>query len=197
MAEIPTSNDQSLPVLLRETVEWLANHVGCVSMIDWDMHSNRILSAATQLESGHETTAGVSAEEFDRYRRCLYRANGRLIQLGREPEKLDYPQAKVADEPNYNILPWHISKPVPDCQCHGCSGLKATPDAYKATCEGGSGGPCTQPDCEKCWPDEELVEHLYVPRSSGNDQCMACGKPKSDCSAVNGSLPQQEKNDGI
>lgn len=66
---------------------------------------------------------------------------------------------------------------------------KATPDAYKATCEGGSGGPCTQPDCEKCWPDEELIEHLYVPRSSGNDQCMACGKPKSECSAVNGRPP--------
>lgn len=71
--------------------------------------------------------------------------------------------------------------------------VKATPDAYKAACEGGSGGPCTQPDCETCWPDEEVCEHLYVPRSSGNDQCMACGKPKSECSAVNGSLPQEER----
>lgn len=26
--------------------------------------------------------------------------------------------------------------------------------AYVATCEGGTGGPCTQPDCEVCWPDE-------------------------------------------
>lgn len=24
--------------------------------------------------------------------------------------------------------------------------------AYVATCQGGTGGPCTQPDCEKCWP---------------------------------------------
>jgi hypothetical protein len=27
--------------------------------------------------------------------------------------------------------------------------------AYVATCEGGTGGPCCDPDCEKCWPDRE------------------------------------------
>jgi hypothetical protein len=32
----------------------------------------------------------------------------------------------------------------------------AIPEAYKANCEGGTGGPCTQPDCEKCWPDEPM-----------------------------------------
>lgn len=31
------------------------------------------------------------AAELERYKRCLYRANGRLIQLDQEPEKLDYP----------------------------------------------------------------------------------------------------------
>ncbi len=30
------------------------------------------------------------ALELDRYKHCLYRANGRLIQMGHEPEKLDY-----------------------------------------------------------------------------------------------------------
>jgi hypothetical protein len=35
--------------------------------------------------------------DFIRYRDCLYRANGRLIQLGQEPEKLDY-SAVPADE---------------------------------------------------------------------------------------------------
>lgn len=30
--------------------------------------------------------------------------------------------------------------------------------AYVATCEGGTGGPCTDPDCEKCWPDREPPE---------------------------------------
>jgi len=29
----------------------------------------------------------------------------------------------------------------------------ASPDPYKAVCEGGSGGKCCNPDCEKCWPD--------------------------------------------
>lgn len=28
------------------------------------------------------------------------------------------------------------------------------PDPYASTCEGGTGGKCTQPDCEKCWPEE-------------------------------------------
>lgn len=26
--------------------------------------------------------------------------------------------------------------------------------AYVAICQGGTGGPCCDPDCEKCWPDE-------------------------------------------
>ena len=28
------------------------------------------------------------------------------------------------------------------------------PTSHRPTCEGGTGGPCTQPDCEKCWDDE-------------------------------------------
>ena len=28
------------------------------------------------------------------------------------------------------------------------------PHVYLPTCAGGSGGPCTQPDCEICWDDE-------------------------------------------
>lgn len=35
-----------------------------------------------------------SSEEFVRYRNCLYRANGRLIQMGQEPEKLEYSSEK-------------------------------------------------------------------------------------------------------
>lgn len=51
-----------------------------------------------------ETDETISAAEFYRYRRCLYRANGRLIQLGLEPEKLDYPSngctCNFANEPD-------------------------------------------------------------------------------------------------
>jgi hypothetical protein len=38
------------PAMLRETVEWLANTNMHADMIDWDLHSNRILAAANQLE---------------------------------------------------------------------------------------------------------------------------------------------------
>jgi hypothetical protein len=31
---------------------------------------------------------------------------------------------------------------------------EASHDPYKAVCQGGSGGKCTNPDCEKCWPEE-------------------------------------------
>jgi hypothetical protein len=30
------------------------------------------------------------------------------------------PQTETASEPNYNVMPWHISKIVPGCQCQGC-----------------------------------------------------------------------------
>lgn len=43
------------------------------------------------------------------------------------------------------------------CQNAACTAmtkpLKASCDPYKAKCEGGTGGPCTQPDCEICWPE--------------------------------------------
>lgn len=29
-------------------------------------------------------------------------------------------------------------------------------DPYTAICQGGSGGPCCDADCEKCWPSEPL-----------------------------------------
>lgn len=31
-------------------------------------------------------------------------------------------------------------------------------DPYKAVCQGGSGGKCTDPDCETCWPEEPTRE---------------------------------------
>ncbi len=43
------------------------------------------------------TSRGISFEEHDRYKRCLYRANGRLIQMGHDPEKLDYSDQAAAD----------------------------------------------------------------------------------------------------
>jgi hypothetical protein len=30
----------------------------------------------------------------------------------------------------------------------------ALPVTHKPKCEGGTGGPCAQPDCEVCWDDE-------------------------------------------
>lgn len=41
--------------------------------------------------------AGVSFEEHERYKRCLYRANGRLTLFGHEPEKLSYSDQAAAD----------------------------------------------------------------------------------------------------
>lgn len=38
------------PAMLRETVEWLANTNMHASMMEWDLHSNRILAAANELE---------------------------------------------------------------------------------------------------------------------------------------------------
>lgn len=29
-------------------------------------------------------------------------------------------------------------------------------DQYKAICQGGSGGKCTDTECEKCWPDPPI-----------------------------------------
>jgi hypothetical protein len=43
--------------------------------------------------------------------------------------------------------------------CPVCNPTKTVPElnlAYVAQCEGGSGGPCCDPDCEKCWPDEPI-----------------------------------------
>lgn len=31
--------------------------------------------------------------------------------------------ALKASEPNYNVPPWHLSKRVPGCECHGCRSL--------------------------------------------------------------------------
>lgn len=45
-------------------------------------------------------------------------------------------------------------------------------DKYKADCAGGTGGPCTQPDCEVCWPDvprEAMPGDIYPLRS-----CAGC-----------------------
>lgn len=39
------------------------------------------------------------------------------------------------------------------CRCVDRPSLKASGDPYVATCQGGSGGKCCDPDCEKCWPD--------------------------------------------
>lgn len=55
--------------------------------------------------------------------------------------------------------------------CEELFSQKASGDPYKATCEGGSGGPCTQPDCEKCWPDEP-------PENASALQEEPCGKAK-------------------
>lgn len=40
--------------------------------------------------------------------------------------------------------------------------LKANADPYKAVCQGGTGGKCTDPDCDKCWLDP--------PAQNGNQQ---------------------------
>lgn len=34
--------------------------------------------------------------------------------------------------------------------------------AYKAICQGGTGGKCTDPDCEKCWPDNPAKDDLSI-----------------------------------
>lgn len=68
------------------------------------------------LRGSHETLSGVSFEEHERYKRCLYRANGRLIQLGHEPEKLDYPSQKASEHPG------------PNCSCHECAGVARNGD---------------------------------------------------------------------
>lgn len=43
--------------------------------------------------------AANSARDIERYRTALHRANGYLIQLGREPVKLEYPTADTSGEP--------------------------------------------------------------------------------------------------
>lgn len=40
---------------------------------------------------------------------------------------------------------------------------------YVAICAGGSGGPCTQPDCEQCWPDEPSALETSTPHSVEDD----------------------------
>lgn len=52
----------------------------------------KTLPANWHEDSSLHTWFPLTAEAHDRYKRCLYRANGRLIQMGQEPEKLDYPE---------------------------------------------------------------------------------------------------------
>jgi hypothetical protein len=64
--------------------------------------------------------------------------------------------------------------------------------AYVATCQGGTGGPCTQPDCEKCWPDEPSV-YDEPPRT-----CSHCGKELEDFSDLGCSVcDQRHPNFGV
>ena len=47
--------------------------------------------------------------------------------------------------------------------------------AYVATCQGGTGGPCCDPDCDKCWPDRPLPEG-HDPDLDEKGLCRICGK---------------------
>lgn len=53
-----------------------------------------------------------------------------------------------ANEPQFILCPCGCGTSIP-----WPTSAKANDLAYVATCAGGTGGPCTQPDCEKCWPD--------------------------------------------
>jgi hypothetical protein len=52
--------------------------------------TDEILRLREQLRNAISVAEDLKAE-YERYKRCLYRANGRLIQMDQEPEKLDYP----------------------------------------------------------------------------------------------------------
>jgi hypothetical protein len=45
----------------------------------------------------------------------------------------------------------------PDCGIDFVGEMTQMPTAYKPNCEGGTGGPCTQLDCEVCWDDDGIA----------------------------------------
>jgi hypothetical protein len=54
-------------------------------------------AAGLTVETATDPAESVPLAKFLQYRSCLYRANGRLIQLGQEPEKLEYPNSTAEE----------------------------------------------------------------------------------------------------
>lgn len=61
------------------------------------------------------------------------------------------------------------------------SPVEPTRDPYKAVCQGGAGGKCTDPDCETCWPEKASGDYCVcgksqLARGQRGYYCKGCGK---------------------
>jgi len=98
--------------------------------------------------------------------------------LGKYPEYTNeigdagqrYMQQRCGGHISSGFFYWHELWDALNAAAYSSKETTALPTAYRPECEGGTGGKCTQPDCEVCWPDEPVKATMPLVAHSKSQQ---------------------------